>query len=549
MKKALLFLPAIALLSACGGSSVSVTNVETGESDTCVIQSKDFVQCSNGLVSTADIKHKETNEDGSQVVTYKGQEYVLHLVDDVPATRQGFLSEAALGIDMNGDGDMDDTVSRTETGLYNFNNYDVRDTAAWTEWQTTSTTTSDISTVASAWSNWSTNNTGNFWEETVAQTRTRTIDTYSGATVSHQTRQCIVTVNGQVDSPAPECDGGNTQDTISSAATLTNSTTETESRQVTNVAYRLQEGTPDERTGQSYNFGKVRAWLNDVNPGTTILNEVRDTIYDTINVDGLEDAHSHGWTGSGSIRILDAGGTHATDVTEIAKWVAPGENAGIAYYDESRLRSNGYFNWATTAGDVGWNILNLSIGVNHWANNVVNDSVRMYNDIASSNPNNGIYVVSAGNDSLSNIYDITDFQDGYISLSDVANVDISVAAPDINPSYEGRFISVGALKDGEIADYSNRAGSAKDWTIFADGTNPFRLDNTGNFQEGTSFAAPKVSGSLAIINHKFPNTTELDRVKIILDTATDLGAPGTDDIYGRGALNLNRALSPVGSLR
>ena len=108
MKKTLLFLPAIALLSACGGSSVSVTNVETGESDTCVIQSKDFVQCSNGLVSTADIKHKETNEDGSQVVTYKGQEYVLHLVDDVPAIREGFLSETALGIDLNEDGDMKD---------------------------------------------------------------------------------------------------------------------------------------------------------------------------------------------------------------------------------------------------------------------------------------------------------------------------------------------------------------------------------------------------------------------------------------------------------
>jgi hypothetical protein len=36
-------------------------------------------------------------------------------------------------------------------------------------------------------------------------------------------------------------------------------------------------------------------------------------------------------------------------------------------------------------------------------------------------------------------------------------------------------------------------------------------------------------------------------VDLLLTTATDLGAAGTDDVYGRGLVNLDAATQPVGS--
>ena len=65
---------------------------------------------------------------------------------------------------------------------------------------------------------------------------------------------------------------------------------------------------------------------------------------------------------------------------------------------------------------------------------------------------------------------------------------------------------------------------------------------------GTSLAAPVVSATAALIMDQFGTSITQTR-DIILDTADDLGAPGTDAIFGRGRLNTHRALSPIGALR
>ena len=62
-------------------------------------------------------------------------------------------------------------------------------------------------------------------------------------------------------------------------------------------------------------------------------------------------------------------------------------------------------------------------------------------------------------------------------------------------------------------------------------------------------AAPVVSGAAAVVKGAFPNLTARQVVDILLRTATDLGAPGTDPVYGRGLVNLARALQPIGPTR
>ncbi len=76
------------------------------------------------------------------------------------------------------------------------------------------------------------------------------------------------------------------------------------------------------------------------------------------------------------------------------------------------------------------------------------------------------------------------------------------------------------------------------------------IDNSGAsfLYSGTSFSAPAVSGAVALLAQAFPTLSSAQIVDLLLRTATDLGAAGTDAIYGRGELNLARAFAPVGSL-
>ena len=120
--------------------------------------------------------------------------------------------------------------------------------------------------------------------------------------------------------------------------------------------------------------------------------------------------------------------------------------------------------------------------------------------------------------------------------------------------FKDKSILVGALTQagGAIAGYSNKAGSFADRFVVADGRGIARFD--GVYDEGTSFAAPRVSGYAAILRQKFPNLNAATTTSVILDTASWNSAWGaknatTQAIYGQGEANLGRALAPVGALR
>ncbi|ADE39430.1 S8 family peptidase [Candidatus Puniceispirillum marinum] len=124
----------------------------------------------------------------------------------------------------------------------------------------------------------------------------------------------------------------------------------------------------------------------------------------------------------------------------------------------------------------------------------------------------------------------------------------------------GKWLAVVATdRNNRIAPFSNGCGIAKAYCLAAPGTrilSTFDRRETGvgafhgyGVYSGTSMAAPMVSGALAVLKGKDPQLTAEAAVRIVLDTATDLGAPGVDDVYGHGLLNLARALEPIGATR
>ena len=66
---------------------------------------------------------------------------------------------------------------------------------------------------------------------------------------------------------------------------------------------------------------------------------------------------------------------------------------------------------------------------------------------------------------------------------------------------------------------------------------------------GTSMAAPHVTGALGLLMERFPYLDNPQIRDVLLTTAQDLGAPGVDDVYGWGLIDLKKAIDGPGQLR
>lgn len=67
-------------------------------------------------------------------------------------------------------------------------------------------------------------------------------------------------------------------------------------------------------------------------------------------------------------------------------------------------------------------------------------------------------------------------------------------------------------------------------------------DGTVSTVTGNSFAAPAIAGAAALLKQYWPQLGGKEISRILLDTATDLGAPGVDQVYGAGLLNIAKAM-------
>ncbi|WP_419809809.1 S8 family serine peptidase [Sphingomonas sp.] len=141
-----------------------------------------------------------------------------------------------------------------------------------------------------------------------------------------------------------------------------------------------------------------------------------------------------------------------------------------------------------------------------------------------------VVVIAAGNDG-------TDNPDQFTEVGGTANANNAV-------------IVAGSIGAGNtISSFSDKAGTGAAYYLTAIGERVRAPDetNTPYLWSGTSFAAPQISGAVALLAQAFPNLTGAQIVNLLLTTARDAGAAGTDPIYGRGILDLTRAFQPVGT--
>jgi len=118
----------------------------------------------------------------------------------------------------------------------------------------------------------------------------------------------------------------------------------------------------------------------------------------------------------------------------------------------------------------------------------------------------------------------------------------------------GQVIAVGAVDSNNvIASFSNRAGDTAKYFLVAPGVNIVSSCGSASSSgycigSGTSYAAPIVTGAAALLQQNWPKLSAGQTADILLRTAKDLGAPGTDSIYGRGLLDIEKAYLPIGTV-
>jgi hypothetical protein len=116
---------------------------------------------------------------------------------------------------------------------------------------------------------------------------------------------------------------------------------------------------------------------------------------------------------------------------------------------------------------------------------------------------------------------------------------------------------------GQISQFSNTPGEAciliagtcseadklKYRFVVAPGELILVSDNNGGVTRlsGTSFAAPLVTGAVALLQDRWPwlQKHAPETVQIILQSADDLGDPGVDPVYGWGELDIEASQSPL----
>ena len=189
--------------------------------------------------------------------------------------------------------------------------------------------------------------------------------------------------------------------------------------------------------------------------------------------------------------------------------------------------------------NAGVRIMNNSWGGLYWTRATATDPIA-----AEYRPfiidNDGLVVFATGNESRANPSDTA-------ALPSKQGVNGTLPAADL----ERGWLAVAALDTAnptQLASYSNACGVAKNYCLVAPGTAAFlSQDSTaGNLRyfygSGTSYAAPLVSGAAALVWEAFPYfNNDLVR-QTLLGTATDLGAPGPDEVFGYGLLNVCKAV-------
>ena len=130
-------------------------------------------------------------------------------------------------------------------------------------------------------------------------------------------------------------------------------------------------------------------------------------------------------------------------------------------------------------------------------------------------------------------------------VPDIASSWITVSGLEQNPDTTSTIpytFSSFSTRCGYAASFCVSAPATMIYSSIVSGT---QLDNVATgyaFYNGTSMAAPHVAGATAVLMERFPYMTGGQVASTLKATATDLGDPGIDELYGWGMINLKKAI-------
>ena len=238
--------------------------------------------------------------------------------------------------------------------------------------------------------------------------------------------------------------------------------------------------------------------------------------------------------------------------------------------DVSRLPGTGQFFAAVFDEILAWQFgskriefLNLSLGVSGIIENYSEEVLRepfaaLVASIAQEDSADKVIFVWAAGNAHGRTCDIPIPQcvNGAVEAT---SVDLLAGLAARFPELKENTVAVVAIRpDGEITDFSNRCGIAAEFCLAAPGEEvvasyfgPHPVDGTPlrsvTTFRGTSFAAPMVTGGLALMKQYFRGQlSHVDLLARLLETANRNGLYADATIYGRGLMDLGAATSPVG---
>ncbi|WP_448092781.1 autotransporter domain-containing protein [Pseudomonas lini] len=154
-----------------------------------------------------------------------------------------------------------------------------------------------------------------------------------------------------------------------------------------------------------------------------------------------------------------------------------------------------------------------------------------------------VTIFAAGNDyNLNNPDAIAGL--GYF-VPEIAPNWMTVAALQRNPDTSSPApynISTFSSRCGYTASFCVSAPGSRIYSSIISGTNADDLTTGYANYNGTSMAAPHVAGAVAVLMERFPYMTGAQVASVLRTTATDLGAPGVDSLYGWGMINLRKGI-------
>ncbi|MGA7617139.1 MAG: S8 family serine peptidase [Thermoanaerobaculia bacterium] len=246
-------------------------------------------------------------------------------------------------------------------------------------------------------------------------------------------------------------------------------------------------------------------------------------------------------------------GTHVSATISSNGLVGAGVTSGVTLMGVKVLNYQGSGSTTSTvrgilwAADHGADVINMSLG-GGFAKNGAGRLVAYLNQATNYAYRKGaLVVVSAGNSA----WDLDHDGNTYISYCNAPNVVCVSATGPLNYSLAGPWVA-----PDTPADYTNYGRSAISvaapggfgsyvYEACSNTSLAIPVCQTGNYilgASGTSMAAPHVSGLAALIVGEIGHGNPARVRARLLQSADDLGQPGTDPFYGKGRINVPRAL-------